>query len=73
MNSKQLILLLRYVAISGNILFILWMSFNAIDEGFSGTLPEKVSYIVLTGLLVTNCFLLITKFQQESVEQPKNN
>ena len=71
--NKQLISFLRFASISGNILFILWMSFNAIDEGFSGTLPEKISYIVLTGLLITNCFLLITKFQkQESAGQRKS-
>jgi hypothetical protein len=70
METKQLILFLRYAAITGNIVFILWVSFNAIDDGFSGTLPEKLSYVVLMGLLVTNCFLLITKFQkQESAEQ----
>jgi hypothetical protein len=73
METKQLISFLRYAAISGNILFILWVSFNAINEGFSGTLPEKASYVVLMGLLVTNCFLLITKFQkQELTRQHKS-
>jgi hypothetical protein len=70
MTTKQLISFLRYAAIAGNIFFILWVSFNAMDEGFSGTLPEKISYVVLMGLLVTNSFLLVIKFQkQESVEQ----
>jgi hypothetical protein len=73
MNSTQLITLLRYAAISGNIFFILWVSFNAMDEGFSGTLPEKISYVVLMGLLVTNCFLLIIKFQKQASTEQKPN
>ena len=62
MNTKKLINLLRYAAIAGNIVFILWVSFNAMDEGFNSTIVEKVSYVTLMGLLATNCFLLITKF-----------
>ena len=73
METKQLISLLRYGAIGGNVLFILWVSYNAIDEGFRGTLPEKFSYVGLMGLLLTNCFLLITKFKQrEPAKQPKS-
>jgi hypothetical protein len=59
MNSTKFISLLRYAAIAGNILFILWVSFNAMDEGFSGTLIEKLSYFALVGLLITNIVLLL--------------
>ena len=67
METNKLVFLLRYAAIAGNVLFILWVSFNAIKEGFSGTLPEKFSYVGLMGLFTTNCFLLITRFQNNKV------
>jgi hypothetical protein len=71
--STKLISLLRYAAIAGNIFFILWVSFNAMDEGFKGTLPEKISYVVLMGLLITNCFLLLTKFSKQEFAGQKSN
>ena len=49
---------LHYLAIAGNALFILWITYNGIDEGFSGTLPEKVSYVSLILLLILNIVLL---------------
>ncbi len=58
MRNKQLIFLLRYAAITGNIVFLLWGLFNAIDEGFKATLPEIFSYAGLSGLLIINSFLL---------------
>jgi len=57
--KSPLIVLLSWAAVAGNILFILWVSFNAIDDGFRGTLPEKISYITLMGLFVTNAFLIL--------------
>lgn len=54
-----MIALLSLTATAGNILFILWVSYNAIKEGFQGTLPEKISYITLMGLLATNVFLIL--------------
>ncbi|MBS1490965.1 MAG: hypothetical protein JSS93_10590 [Bacteroidetes bacterium] len=45
-------------AVVGNILFILWGTYNGINERFRGTLPEKVSYIALALLLLTNTFLI---------------
>ena len=57
--KSPLIVLLSWAAVAGNILFILWVSYNAIDDGFRRTLPEKVSYIVLMGLLATNIFLIL--------------
>ncbi len=39
--KSPLIVLLSWFTVAGNILFILWVSFNAIDDGFRGTLPEK--------------------------------
>ena len=61
MNNKQLNDLLRYAAIAGNILFILWISFNAMDEGIKGTLVQKVAGITMILLLGTNIFFLLRK------------
>jgi hypothetical protein len=61
MFNKQLISLLRYGAITGNILFILWITYNGIEAGFRGSVYEKISFIALTLLLVTNNFFLITR------------
>lgn len=64
MSSKARLLLLRYATITGNIIFILWILYNGISEGFVGTLLEKLSYIGLMGLLgVNSAFLLKDKIQ----------
>lgn len=52
---------LKYVAILGNILFILWMTYNGIDEGFRGTPYQILSYAGLTALLILNSVLLLRK------------
>lgn len=52
---------LKYAAIAGNIIFILWILYNGIDEKFSGTLVEKFSFLTLTCLLTVNCILLIRR------------
>lgn len=65
MKSK-IILLLKSGAIAGNILFVLWVSVNALKEHFSGTIYEKISYVALMVLLITNCFLLIRSFKIET-------
>jgi hypothetical protein len=57
---KELKNLLISLAITGNIIFIAWVSYNAIDDGFNGTLPEKVSGIFLIILLAVNSFLLLS-------------
>ena len=65
-NMKPLFIsTLKYGAIAGNVLFILWVTYNAIDENFSGTVYEKISYVALMALLLTNCFLLIRSFKAE--------
>lgn len=61
MLNKQFIALLRFAAISGNILFVLWVTFNGLKEGFSGTIYQKLSYIGLVGLLSINSFLILSK------------
>jgi hypothetical protein len=74
MKKKDLIILLRYAAISGNILFILWVSFNAMDEGFQGTPAEKISGVGLIGLLAINCFLILnSKLPEQLINHRKLN
>jgi len=50
--------LFRPIAIFGNIIFILWILLNGINEGFSGTVLAKISYIALLILLALNAILL---------------
>lgn len=66
MRNKQLIFLLRFSTVSGNIIFILWVLFNGIKEGFPGTLIEKVSYVGLTLLLSLNSIFLVSKRLQRT-------
>ena len=53
--------LLTLAALVGNILFILWMTYNGLQEHFNGTIYEKLSYIVLTLLLIINSYLILRK------------
>ena len=57
-EKSPIIELLTWLAIAGNILFVLWILYNGINESFQGTSIEKISYITLMGLLVVNAFLL---------------
>ncbi len=66
MKDSPLFQLLKYLALAGNILFILWMTYNGIDEGFSGTIYQKLSYIGLTLLLILNSVLLFMNRKAES-------
>lgn len=53
---------LAYLTIAGNILFILWMLYNGMNEGFSGsTGPQIASYIGLTALLILNSILILRR------------
>lgn len=58
-KENALIEVMRWAAIAGNILFMLWVSYNAVDENFSGTVYEKLSYIGLMGLLLANIILVL--------------
>ena len=59
MKNLTLSTLLKYIAIAGNVLFILWVTYNGIDEGFQGTLVQKASYIALVLLLVLDTALIL--------------
>lgn len=64
MQNKTLTVLMRSAAIAGNILFVLWMTFNALKEGFDGTIYEKISYAGLICLLALNSYLVLSDSKQ---------
>jgi hypothetical protein len=56
---------LTALAVAGNFFFMVWISYNGINEGFQGTLPEKISYFTLMGLLAVNSFLLLSRMKEK--------
>lgn len=67
-GKSALINLLSVAAIAGNILFILWMTYNGINEHFEGvrvTIYQELSYIGLTILLILNSFLILSGRRQK--------
>lgn len=52
---------IKYLAILGNILFIGWLFYNGVDEGFKASPMQLTSYLSLTGLLILNSYLLTRK------------
>lgn len=61
MKKVTFMKVLSLIALAGNVFFMLWMTYNGIKEGFRGTWPEKISYVILMGLLAVNIFLIILK------------
>lgn len=62
MHKQQFFIWMKNAAITGNILFIIWVTHNAMEAHFAGTIYEKLSYVGLMGLLLTNSFLLLANF-----------
>jgi hypothetical protein len=56
--ADRVIQLLRYVAIVGNGVYILWIVWNGINEGFKSTPVQVVSYLGIITLLALNGVLL---------------
>lgn len=63
-EPSSFIKLLTVLAIVGNLVFVLWIFYNGVNEGFQGTIVEKTSYITIMGLLLVNAFLLLRKNKQ---------
>jgi len=40
---KEIRNLITGLTVTANILFVLWVLYNGINEGFSGTIPQKIS------------------------------
>jgi len=57
---KRVVEWARYVAVGGNVVFILWLLYNGIDEGFRARGPELASLVGLLVLLGLNSFLLMS-------------
>jgi hypothetical protein len=57
-STKKILSFLRDIALIGNVLYILWITYNGIDEGFAGTTVQKVSYVGIISLLFLNFILL---------------
>lgn len=54
--------ILRYLVVFGDVMFILWILYNAIDEGFKGVgSVEAVALSSLIMLLIFNIALLSIK------------
>ena len=53
--------LLTYAAVAGNGLFILWMLYNGMDEGWHATPYQLLSYAGLTFLLILNTYLVLRR------------
>jgi hypothetical protein len=49
---------LRYAAIAGDVLYLLWIVRNGFEDGFRAGPVALVSWIGLLGLLVLNAVLL---------------
>jgi hypothetical protein len=65
-RKSILIEVLTIASIIGNILFMLWISYNGLKEHFKGTVYEKLSYFGLMILLIINSFLILRKNQRVS-------
>jgi len=62
-NTPLSIQILTRLAVIGNVLYILWMVYNGIDEGFHGL--GTVQAVAISGLIVLltlNIFLLFKKY-----------
>ena len=59
MKKTPLFPLIRLAAIAGNVLYILWIVYNAIDSGFSARPMEVMALTGLIVLLILNLLLLI--------------
>lgn len=57
-NPPLLVVYLRYLALTGNTLFILWITYRDIGQGFHGTPMQAVSYIFIVFLLLLNSSLI---------------
>lgn len=49
---------LKNLAVLGDILFLLWIWYNGLDEGFRATPVQWAAYLGLTALLILNCVLI---------------
>jgi hypothetical protein len=58
---RQLYSLLKYFAIFLNSVYILWLLYNGIDEGFKGNAVTVIAPLGMIFLLILNIILLYNK------------
>ena len=63
---KEIKKILTPFAVAGNLMFVLWMFYNGMDEGWKATPMQLISYLGLTGLLAVNTFLILGKRPKQS-------
>jgi hypothetical protein len=56
--------LMRRSVIAGNVIFVLWILYNGMNEGWKATLVQLVVYIILIVLLLLSSFMLISKLNR---------
>jgi hypothetical protein len=66
MKKKRLLRMLKIIAVAGNFIFALWISYNGMNEGFRGNPVQIASYIGLLVLLTLNSVLLVWKTPSRS-------
>jgi hypothetical protein len=64
--------LLFWATVAGNSIFILWILYNGINEGFKGTIVEKFSFAALITLLAINIYLLLNSRKGRNTSQIKH-
>jgi len=66
MKSERVFGFFKYLAVAGNVLFVLWILRNGLDEGFHATIVQAFSYTSLILLLAldTTLLLLIPKTRE---------
>jgi hypothetical protein len=64
--KNTLIAMTSFGTICGNSLLFLWVLYNGISSGFTGTVYEVISYIALMSLLVLNTLLIIGYLNNKS-------
>ncbi len=57
-KSSKIYNLLRYIAIFLNLVYVLWILYNGIDEGFRGNIVAIIAPLGLVLLLIINVILL---------------
>ncbi len=66
MSNLPLRHLLRRIAIAGNALYFLWISYNGVVSGFAASGVRLVSYIGILTLLICNVALLVSYRERDS-------
>ncbi|MFB9844207.1 hypothetical protein [Mucilaginibacter ginsenosidivorans] len=59
MKTKRIINLIKFIAISGNVIFIFSILYDRLTELFAVTFDQFLGYMILAALLIINTFLVV--------------